>query len=119
MRDVIAAIAIVLSLAQPARAQDWNDGDRALFATAMLLHVLDWGQTLHIVDDPRFYERNPILGRHPSRGDVNAYFAGTALLMFTLAHVLPEYRRPLLWGYVAVGATVVGQNFGIGLRVRF
>lgn len=103
------------------RAEDWSDTDRALAVTALALHVADWSQTLRIIrPGSGLHEINPILGEHPERGAVNAYFVGTSLLMLALAHAMPEYRRGLLIGYVAVGgATVLRNRLVFGLRVGF
>jgi hypothetical protein len=117
----LAGAALAALLLSGARASEWNDTDRALMATALALHLVDWGQTLEIIRPGNgVHEANPILGPFPSRGDVNAYFAGTSLLMFVIAHALPEMRRPLLWGYVAVGLLTVTRNHVVfGVRVGF
>lgn len=87
----------------------------------MALHVADWGQTLDIADHPeRFYERNPVLGRHPSRGEVNRWFLGTALLHPVVSYVLPKPYREV-WQYVTIGVEVgcVGSNARIGVGFGF
>lgn len=118
-----AALFALLLAAWPAHAHpaEWNDTDRALMATALALHVLDWAQTREIAKPGNgVHEINPILGEYPSRRDVDAYFLGTSLLMFVAAHALPELRRPMLWGYVAVGAITVARNHLVfGIRVGF
>ena len=86
-----ALLAALLLTAGTAQAADpWTRQDVALQATYATLHVLDWGQTRYIADHPReHYERNPILGRHPSRGRVDAYFATTLALHTLVTHLLP------------------------------
>lgn len=117
----LAGAALAALVVSGARASEWSDTDRALAATALALHVLDWGQTLDIIKPHNgVIETNPVLGPYPSRGDVNAYFVGTALLMGVIAHALPEQRRGLLLGYVAVGLVTVARNrIVFGVRVGF
>jgi hypothetical protein len=113
-------VALVFALAiSSVRAENWSDTDRNLAITAMILHAIDWRQTHQIVKPGNgVHETNPILGDDPSRGEINAYFLGTSLLMIGLAHVLPEIRRPLLWGYIAVGTvTVVRNHIVFGIRI--
>lgn len=123
MRTVLRYLlgaAIAALVVSGARASDWTTTDRALLASALVLHAADWSQTLQIADQPdRYFERNPILGRHPSRGEVHAYFAATALALVLIADALPQYRRPMLGGWIAVQAIVVHNNLGIGLRIGF
>jgi hypothetical protein len=121
IRRYLAGAAVAALVVSGARASEWNDTDRALAATALALHVADWSQTLHIIKPHNgLHETNPILGPYPSRGDVNAYFVGTALLMGVVAHALPEHRRGLLLGYVAVGLVTVARNrIVFGVRVGF
>ena len=116
----LLALLVAAALSAPARASDWTTTERAMLASALVLHVADWSQTLQIADQPdRHFERNPILGRHPSRGEVNAYFSATALALVLLADALPQYRRAFLGGWIAVQAVVVHNNLGIGLRIGF
>jgi hypothetical protein len=121
IRRYLLGAAIAALVVSGARASEWSDTDRALAVTALALHVADWSQTLRIIEPHNgVREANPILGPYPSRGDVNAYFAGTALLMGVLAHALPEHRRGLLLGYVAVGLVTVARNrIVFGVRVGF
>lgn len=52
-----------------------------LSAIAIVLTIIDGLQTVHIARNPhRFFERNPILGRHPSVQRVLWYFAACLIL---------------------------------------
>jgi hypothetical protein len=120
MRRALVALVLALAALHEAAAREWTAEERALGAAALALHLADWSQTLRIGEpDNGVHERNPILGPHPLRSEVNVYFAGTTLLMALLAHALPEIRRPLLYGYIAVGAVAVGNNLALGVRVGF
>ena len=100
--------------------ENWSQADTARELTWTALHAVDWGQTLDISDHPeRFYEINPCLGEHPSRGKVNRYFA-----LGTIAHPLisgalsPKYR--VWWQYVSIGISggvVIHNHFHAGIRM--
>ena len=113
--------ALIATFALQAQAQttntEWTTTQYALLTSALTLHVVDWGQTRTIAMNPdKYHETNPILGRHPSTGKVNTYFAATALLIPTLAHLIPEWRSEILMLWVGVEAVATARNkfvFGI------
>lgn len=115
-RTIAAALLVA---AGAVRADEWSTTDRALLAGAAALHLADWSQTLRIAEPGGWYEKNRILGPDPSRSDVNAYFAGTAVLLLVLASALPEYRTALLTGWITVGIVSVGNNLALGIRIGF
>lgn len=99
----------------------WSKGDVAREATWQVLHLVDWGQTLDIADNPtRYRECNPILGSHPSRQTVNLYMGVGALVHLGITHVLPKSCRPY-WQYLTIGVSgaLVIHNFNIGLSIKF
>lgn len=110
---------LFLSMWTPtAHASDWTQADTAREVAYLALHVADWGQTLYISDHPsEFKEYNPVLGAHPSRGDVNAYFITTAILHPVISYVLPRPYREI-WQYstivLQVGVTAHNASIGIG-----
>jgi hypothetical protein len=81
----------------------------------------DWLQTREISRNPdRFYETNPVLGRHPSLSAVNAYFAAGLLAHTAVAMALPPpWRGP--WQYLtfAFEAGVVAHNASLGIGFGF
>jgi hypothetical protein len=110
---VIAALLIFLSA--EAHAEDY------LLGAAIGLLVIDWGQTRAIATEPdRFRERNPILGEHPSRGEVDRYFALSVAATAGLSYVLPDpYRTWFLTGVVVLEASAVINNHQLGVKVSF
>jgi len=88
-------------------------GDK-LLATALVLHVADYQQTLDLKHYPNGYERNIVLGRHPSDNAIHAYFLTTAVAMVGLSRwVRNDYFD---WFLVSGSATVVVTNDFSGLR---
>jgi len=112
---------LLLLLPLPVWAGDWNRTDVVFEATYLTLHAVDWSQTLDIVEHhDTYHEQNVILGRHPNRGDVNTYFAATALLHLALANWLDRPTRNYFQiGTIALEAVVIGNNYSIGLRLAY
>jgi uncharacterized protein YceK len=48
-----------------------------------------------------YYEKNPILGKHPSDAEIGTYFSITGVGTLLIAHFYPELRQPLLISYGA------------------
>ena len=104
--------------------------DIALEATWLTLHTLDYGQTLNIAKEPnKYYEINPILGRHPSEEKVHAYMLTGMIVHPIITYMLPRevdvmgFKVPArtIWQAVSIGTSgaLVINNFNIGLRVSF
>lgn len=123
MKKIFFALIAAFTIQAPGQAQtiEWTNKHKSLLATAVTLHTLDWGQTKTIALNPdKYYETNPILGRHPSIGKVNTYFAVTALIVPTLAHFLPEWRSEILLVWVGVEAAVTSRNrFVLGIKTTW
>lgn len=120
MKKLLPA-AIFLALATPAQASDWRDEDTVREAVYLGLHAIDWAQTRTIAAHPeKYHEMNPVVGEHPSAGNVNRYFAATTLLHLGVAYALPPgWRAPFQYFSIgAVGATVM-WNVRAGIRVEF
>lgn len=99
----------------------WTKADTAREAAYLALHVVDWGQTLEIADNPgQYHEHNPVLGSHPSRGEVNRWFAITGLLHPVVSYALPDEVRPY-WQYGTIGIEVIciGNNVSLGIGMGF
>lgn len=117
---VLAALILLAPSIPHAEARDWTAAEKGLGVAALTLHMIDLGQTRHIAKSGGvFHELNPVIGRHPSVGRVNGYFLASGLLIASLAHFVPEYRKELLMLYVGVQAANTARNFSIGLRVSF
>lgn len=141
MQKIIAVIfwaaAVMPATAGPLSKADWQR--EAAFLT---IHAIDWGQTLDIsqkcqpvvelvnpdnpahgayIYEPEKVENNPILGDCPSRGEVNTYFAASALLHTGITYLLPAGKPREYWQYltITVSGTVVARNYQIGLSVNF
>lgn len=118
-RTSLLKFLLLFLLTLPLPAQ-WTRSDTLTEAGYLTLHCADWAQTLQIADSGgRWTEQNVFLGRHPSRGKVNAYFAGTALAHVLIARCLPPDARHWFQGVtIGIEAGCVGNNYRIGIRFR-
>lgn len=114
-------VALAFLLTLPAIAQDpWSKGDCAWEAANAAVAVADWGQTLSIQSKAGCWEQNPMIGRHPTRGHVNRYFAASIALHAGIVWMLPRKWRPTFQAFTLgweVG--IVAHNAHLGLRVTF
>jgi hypothetical protein len=115
---ILLAAFIVVSCAgrKPLTKSQWV-GEAAW----QVIHVIDWGQTLSIADNPdKYHEINPLIGKHPSRGRVNTYMLASAALHPLVTYVLPsEYRWYWLGGTLTLSTACVINNNSIGLKIGF
>lgn len=115
-------IILIIFVTSPVLAFDkWSIQDKALEAAWQSIHLMDWGQTSMIArNSDRYYEMNPILGKHPSTQMVHGYMAVGALAHLGVTHILPKKWRPY-WQGVTIGMSgiCVVNNFNVGLGVRF
>jgi hypothetical protein len=105
----------------------WTTEQRTLAAITATAFVIDYGQTNDLVFRQRhrdcsvgcYTERNPILGRHPTRARMNAYFALTPVVTYlVLDNINSESRTWALRGLTAIEIAAVGNNIHLGLSVR-
>lgn len=121
MKAVILLFCLLLPACATSFGEKWSSSDTARQLAANALLTTDWGQTLYVADHPgKFYETNPIIGRHPSRGRVNRYFAAANILHPLIsASLKPEARE--YWQYITIGleSGVVAHNINIGVGLRW
>jgi hypothetical protein len=101
-------------------ADPWSAQDKGREAVYLTTWALDWGQTRDIENHPGLYETNRFLGEHPSRGDINRYFLGGAVLHLVMVHYLPARYRPA-FQYLTIGMQVgtLDNNYRLGLNLDF
>jgi hypothetical protein len=117
----LAALIAGLSLATSgAQADSWTDAEVNKQAAIMGLLTIDALQTLDIKRNPTSaIESNPLLGARPSDRRIVGYFLTTAILHTALADQLSSKHRAMLQdGTIALELLVIGNNYGIGLRVK-
>ncbi len=102
--------------------KEWDTEKRTVFAASNIALVADWSTTINITKryDENYHERNPILGRHPSRGDVNKYFVARTMLNYQMARYLPDpWDKWSLSFTTLVHGKAASDNIGLGLEFDF
>ena len=75
----LSTLCVLFSLNTQADFKDWKKTDKILFGTYVGLNVVDVGQTFDLINcqqtDPncRYEERNPLIGKSPSKEKVILY----------------------------------------------
>jgi hypothetical protein len=115
------AIFVVAVLAMALLADRAKAGPDEELAAAIVLHAIDWRQTVWISKHPEsFRELNPLLPKFPSQGQVNRYFALTGAAMVAAHYLLPpEYAKwsTRVWIGLQVGA--ISKNLAVGVKMDF
>lgn len=124
MSPLIAALPLVLDMMgvpMPLYGNDWDMTDKLLFTLASGATIADYNQTRKIAANPSQYsEINPIMGKHPSPGKVNAYFGALGLGGYLAARNMPKKQRRTLMGLGAANELYwANHNRNIGLGSGF
>jgi len=115
----VVMILLTLCLQGCLHADPWTKKDKILEGTYLTLHCADWLQT-RSADWNEFYEKNPILGRAPSKSRADIYFLTTGILHPVITHFIPQEYR-VYWQAVTIGveAGTVANNYRIGMKFGF
>ncbi len=113
---MVGANASPLDSTDPLTVQDY-----VLQAATIGLLLRDEQQTEEIARNPaQFYEKNKILGQHPSVGAVRSYFVGYALASTAVTVFLPERYRVFWQGtQIGIELIVTQRNRSIGIKGAF
>jgi len=105
----------------PARVS-WRASDVALAGAFVVALAIDAAQTRSIAQGgwQGYREMNPILGPHPSVGQVNTYTAVAGLTVLGAAALVPARVRPWLLGVaLAVETFTIAGTVRQGVALRF
>ena len=119
---VLVAIVILLSIGSFAWAiEPLSTESKILGLSFLALEIVDWGQTHYIADHPEEYtESNPILGNHPSRREVNAWFIGSTVVCGTIFFFLPDKYRSIFAAFgFGLEFNAVLNNYRSSVRFSF
>ena len=109
----------VAAAAYPVNAKEWYSYAMHGISTSLL--IMDWAQSREIaMSGGKFVETNPMLGRRPALGRVNAYFATAITLNTVIGNALPGHYATFFHVAVAsVQANAVAHNASIGVGMKF
>jgi len=99
----------------------WDKIDYTLLGISTGLQVIDWRQTRCIAENPdKYWEINPVLGKHPSKGEIDLYFAGSFAMRVGVARILSgKWRKMWLSGWIGASAYCVITNDKVGIGIRW
>ena len=100
----------------------WDTNKRTAFVASNIAIAADWGTSLNLTEryDEGYWEKNKILGRTPSRGDVNKYFIAKTMLNYNMARYMQEpWDTWSLYFTTIAHGKAANDNIGIGLKVDF
>ena len=88
------------------------------FQTANFIDML---QTIEIVEhSDKWYETNPILGKHPQKHEVITYFMLRGALHYEVTKWLPDkFRIPWLTVTVLPQIPLIEHNHNLGIRIAW
>ncbi len=110
----------LLGCAASHKRDPWTVMDHSLYSTALALHGADWLHTQVGLGKYGLEEKNVILGKNPSKGTVNMYFATTAVGLSALTWYAPKrIRRITLIGWNIMELISVLHNQTIGVQISF
>jgi len=131
---------LLFAVSTPAFAE-WGKEDTVL----LVLEIIDWGQTRDIAtrkynppyisdyDDSEYvyHEKNPLLGKHPSVGRINAHFISSILINYLVAKFDNEKNNEKFkskpkklhkyWNYfgITMETYMIRRNYNLGIKVKF
>ena len=120
MRLAAVVLSVVLSAASlHAQSRRWTPANVALAAGATAALLVDWSQTSQAMQQG-WVEANPILGQHPSLGQLTTYNLVALSATLGVGAALPSRWRSLWFaGIAALEFYAITGNAAAGLHVGF
>ena len=124
----LSTLCVLFSLNTQADFKDWKKTDKILFGTYVGLNVVDVGQTFDLINcqqtvpNCRYEEKNPIIGKSPSKEKVILYKALTTGLVYYSLERTPEKNRVatlLIINGIMLGTVLNNHNIGLSFTLRF
>ena len=132
MKYVITLLLLLISTTATAAVSDWGSTDKKLYASYIILNVVDTIQTFDLIDcQNRYYlhgvrcdvhETNPFWGDPPKRGTVLTVKLASGLInTFLMNNMNDRERRITLTALNGVSLFVVINNNqkGLSWRINF
>jgi hypothetical protein len=114
-------ILVIILMLIPSVAMSWDTKDTYYQGAVIGTLLIDMAQTIKIADNPdKYYERNPLLGEHPSKEKVVGYFMGGIIAHTAIAMALPpNYRRIWQCVWIGVESLAIYHNYSVGVKLEF
>ncbi len=101
------------------KAQEWTQENTSWEYAYFATHLIDWGQTLEISRNQKYYELNPILGRYPTEQQVNQYFILSGIAHHLIARWLGKHRLTYQHVTFYINFANVTRNAQMGINIIF
>ena len=100
--------------------EDLTEVDKANIVLFNVLQGIDMLQTLEIANNDNYYEKNKILGKHPSESQVITYFIARGFAHYHVTKMIPQKYRNIWHGYnIVYNYDVIRDNHQLGIRIDF
>ena len=97
-----------------------TEADKKGIIAFNVLQGIDMLQTLEIANNDNYYEKNKILGRHPSEFQVVTYFIARGFAHYEVTKMIPQKYRSIWHGYnIIYNYDVIRDDHEIGIRIGF
>src|ERR1035437_2927969 len=112
--------AVLFLLSSVSSAGEWSRSDMALEAGYIAVTVADLSTTLDIKNHAGFYEKNPVLGMHPTDKTILVSMALTIAAQLSIAEMLPkEFRTRWIASTLGIEIFCVADNLNQGLKMQY
>jgi hypothetical protein len=119
-KKLLVAVLLTVPLCCKAQTREWTDNEKLLGGVSTVLMTADWLSTRNIAKNPNsFSETNPLLGTHPTIGEVNTHFLIGLPLFFLIMDHIESQRTAGLLLFVGYEAATVTKNYSLGLRFSY
>jgi len=121
IKKILVVCSLLFSLSVSSENRPWTAEERAWGWAAGAMLVGDWLTTRNMTQryNEGYYERNPVLGSHPTTAQVNRHFAIAVPVVFLVADNWQSQRKHWLMGVTIIEAAMVANNLSIGLRIQY
>lgn len=109
-------VLLILLIATPLQAwpDKWRTQDTVAESALAGLAIIDYCQSLEMIHDKTYKERNPFLPEHPTRCQYLAFGISALALHAGITYMLPRKYR---WFWQSVGITFEGMNVVANFQV--
>lgn len=102
------------------RRDSWTKQDTYWQIGVLVTQIIDWGQTREIAVNPKYYEKNKILGENPTLHEVNRYCIICIAGNYLIAKALPNnWRRKWQAGSILFQTYYINNNYELGIKMNF
>ena len=100
--------------------EDLTETDKKAIVAFNILQGIDMLQTLEIANNDNYYEKNKIMGKHPSEAQVVTYFIARGLAHYQATKMIPQKYMSIWHTYnIVYNYNIIKDNHELGIRIDF